>query len=303
MFLVKPDKQSFKALNLKALNLKALVVAISLVSTAAMAGQQPNWQPVSSEKLISLPANYISQTIESDFMSSPLAAQIDALDESMGEVVTTMHDLKAAVEGANADEQVELKHQFLQAKSDYLDLMAQKQNLDQKAIDTRRKIYEKVLGKINKANINANSREVIELKQMQKNARSRMEKAKALVDNALLEAGDNSSDYSNDYAKNMSKLEALKSAINSHSANAGAAIDGQTVSKSDYVRHLLTSLNTEQAIFDQEKLMLGYMAKLVAMDAQTLEHQLLASSEENGEAKAERARTSLSGTTDLFIAQ
>jgi len=101
----------------------------------------------------------------------------------------------------------------------------------------------------------------------------------------------------------VSKLEALKSAINAHAANASPAIDGQQVSKSDYVRHLLTSLNAEQAIFDQEKLMLSYMAKLVAMDAQTLEHQLLASSEQDETQKAQRARTSLSGNTDLFIAQ
>ena len=298
MYLVNPGHK----------RLKMLLVASSLLSamsitTVQAAGQPSDWQPVSSEKLISLPANYISQTIESDFLSSPLAAQIDALDESMNETVTSMHDIKAAIEGKSGDEEVELQHQFLQAKSDYLDLMAQKQTLDQQAMDTRRKIYEKVLVKVNKANVNANSREVIELKQSQKNARKRMESAKALVDNALLEAGGSATEYNNEYAKNVSKLEALKSAINVHKANASPAIDGQQVSKSDYVRHLLTSLNAEQAIFDQEKLMLSYMAKLVAMDAQTLEHQLLASSEQDTNEKAKRERTSLSGTTDLFISQ
>jgi hypothetical protein len=285
--------------------IKKLLVAITMVcaSGTAVAGQAPDWQPVSSEKLISLPANYLTQTIESDFLASPLAAQMDALDQSMNEVVTTMHEVKSAIEGVSGEALVELKHQFLQAKSDYLDLMAQKQILDQQAMDTRRTIYEKVLTKVNRANQKANSLEVIELKQAQKNARKRMESAKALVDNALLEAGDGNSEYSNDYAKNMSKLEALKAAINIHTANASPAVDGQQVSKSDFVRHLLTSLNAEQAIFDQEKLMLSYMAKLVAMDAQTLEHQLLASSEEDGTQKAQRARVSLSGTTDLFIGQ
>lgn len=296
--------------------LRALLLAGTLLSASVSAAPQgAGWQPVSSEKLIRLPANYISQTVESDYLASPLAAQIDALDQSMNETVTTLHELKATIaahanetgDEAGDEQLVELKHQFLQAKSDYLDLMEQKQRLDQQGLETRRKLFEKVLVKINRVAANANSREVIELKQAQQNARKRMQSAMALVDNALLEAddgkGDMNSDYRSDYRKNVAKLEALRSAINAHEANETPAIDGQTVSKADYVRHLLTSLNVEQAIFDQEKLMLGYMAKLVAMDAQALEHQLLAQTHEDDSGKQRHERSSLAANTDLFIAQ
>jgi hypothetical protein len=122
-----------------------LLVAGFCLSSASVLAASADWQPLSSEKLIRLPPNYLSQTIESDYLASPLAAQIDGLDEGMAQTVTVMHDLKAAIGEVSGEQQVELKHQFLQAKSDYLDAMAQKQALDQQALETRRQLYEAVL--------------------------------------------------------------------------------------------------------------------------------------------------------------
>lgn len=289
---------------MKLFNSKKVLLTLALsaaLTTSVMASQQSDWKPVSSEKLVRLPANYISQTIENNLSDSPLVKEINALDVRMEMAVSTMHKLKKSIADVSGDEQFEVRHDFLKAKSEYLDLTQQKHKLDQKALNTRRGMYEKVLRQIRKADRHSNSAEMVKLKLNQSNARKRMERAKSLVDNALLEAGatDNSK-YSDAYAKNVSKLEMLKIAITEHEANKTPVIDGQEVSKEGFVRHLLAELNAEQAIFDQEKLMLTYMAKLVALDAQSLEHQLIAgpaSSEDSDNASP----ASLSANTDLFV--
>ena len=52
--------------------------------------------------------------------------------------------------------------------------------------------------------------------------------------------------------------------------NAEALVDGDPVSKQDYLRHLLADAESDIAILEQENAVLGYMAKLVALDAMAL---------------------------------
>lgn len=273
-----------------------------VLSPVVNASNVATWKPVSHEKLITLPANFISRKIDNDFNESALAAQINALDERMKMAVGSMKKLKGKMADVTGDEHLELSHQFLEVKSDYLDFVEQKQKLDQQAMNIRRNLYERVLKQIRRNKDKNSSAEMITLQKNQQRARSRMEQAKSLVDNALLEAGNmEGSQYSGEYTKNINQLEALKTAINSHEANRAPAIDGQEVTKEGFVRHLLAGLNAEQAIFDQEKLMLTYMAKLVALDAQSLEHTLMAGPQNGEDFDDVSNRSRLANNADLFI--
>ena len=289
----------------KMLSRSLLAVSLSsalFVAPVASASNVATWKPVSHEKLITLPANFISRKIDNDFNESALAAQINALDERMTMAVNSMKKLKVKMADVTGDEHFELSHQFLEAKSDYLDFVEQKQKLDQQAMNIRRKLYERVLKQIRRNKEKNGSAEMVKLQKDQQRARKRMEQAKSLVDNALLEAGNmEGSKYSGEYNKNINQLEALKAAINSHEANRAPAIDGQEVTKEGYVRHLLAGLNAEQAIFDQEKLMLTYMAKLVSLDAQSLEHKLMAGPEGEEDYDDSTSRGRLASNADLFI--
>lgn len=289
----------------KMLSRSLLAVSLSsalLVAPVVSASNVATWKPVSHEKLITLPANFISRKIDNDFNESALAAQINALDERMTMAVDSMKKLKDKMADVTGDEHLELSHQFLEAKSDYLDFVEQKQKLDQQAMNIRRKLYERVLKQIRRNKEKNGSAEMVKLQKDQQRARKRMEQAKSLVDNALLEAGNmEGSKYSGEYNKNINQLEALKAAINSHEANRAPAIDGQEVTKEGYVRHLLAGLNAEQAIFDQEKLMLTYMAKLVSLDAQSLEHKLMAGPEGEEDYDDSTSRGRLASNADLFI--
>ena len=104
--------------------------------------------------------------------------------------------------------------------------------------------------------------------------------------------------YSREYGTNLTAMETLMRAIDDHPMNARPVIDGQTVSKGDYVRQLIADTDAEIALIQQEESILGYMAKLIALDATALSEQV---------GDAERIdsdvteRTGITSVVDLFV--
>jgi hypothetical protein len=68
----------------------------------------------------------------------------------------------------------------------------------------------------------------------------------------------------------MAAIEQLAQAIAAHPMTDAAARDGQPMSRQDAIRALLGEAQAELALIEQEEAMLGYMAKLVSLDAMAL---------------------------------
>jgi hypothetical protein len=81
---------------------------------------------------------------------------------------------------------------------------------------------------------------------------------------------------------NLGKIEQLKKAISQHQSSLAPTIDGVEVSAQEYVRQLLMQAASDQSLLDQEALMISYMAKLVALDAQSIEFRLAYEETEDG---------------------
>ena len=106
-------------------------------------------------------------------------------------------------------------------------------------------------------------------------ARQRMQRVTGKVDEMFYPAiGGETSRYNQEYAQNVNQIKALQRAIRSHTAHESAIIDGTEVSREDFIRDLLTQAEAEHALIDQESEMLGFMARLVALDAQALQMQI-----------------------------
>jgi hypothetical protein len=73
----------------------------------------------------------------------------------------------------------------------------------------------------------------------------------------------------------MAAIESLVSTINSHPMNAQPEFEGQPLSKQEYLRQLIAEGTSSLAVLDQEETILGYMAKLVALDAMALSEGLI----------------------------
>jgi len=255
----------------------ALVIAALALPAGALAAassNDPSWRPEVSERLVKLPATYLKKSLDRDFAKSRLGLAIEQLDDDIGFKSRTLGDLNGAIGKADGTVRTELRHQFLAEKRAYLELVAQKHALRRKHVTAKKRVLQGLMERINRdaASMTPARQELI---QTQIAARQRFEATVSAVDVKLLATSSApDSRYSREYGKNLTALETLMRAIDDHPMNAQPAIDGQTVTKADYVRQLIADTDAEVALIQQEETILGYMAKLIALDATSLSEQV-----------------------------
>ena len=281
--------------------MSSLILAISLGCTHfGLASEGRNWDPVASDKLIKLPANIIEKRIQQDFEASPMALHIVELEQHMQDKLSQLKSLRELMADSEGEDLINQRFELVQQKSEYLDLMQEAQSLRQNALAKKQGLYQTVLGKLRNKNGRISQGEVYLLQQKQAEARHRMQKVLAQVDNGLMHSGlDQRSPYADEFALNLAKVEDLKNAISKHKANASPTLGDVEVTSEEYVRQLLMQASTEQSLLDQEALMFSYMAKLVALDAQSLEYEI-SYGDENTDL-TQRNRTKPAAVADLFL--
>jgi hypothetical protein len=254
----------------------ALALAIMTANPAGAArGDVPSWQPVASEKLIKLPSNYLKKSLDHDFAQSALSAAIQDTDGEIGLKGQTLEDLRAAIGQAEGDLAVELRHQFLTQKREYISLMKRKADLRQRHMQTKQRTLERLLKKLAQEK-GAMTPARVQLVAQQHQARERFQGSLAKVDLAVLAVSSvPESKYAQEYATNMGAVESLVAAIRSHPMNVGTQLAGSPATKADFIRQMLADTQAGMAILEQEQNILGYMAKLVALDAMALSEQVM----------------------------
>lgn len=252
----------------------AVMLSLSMqVSAAQLEGQQQeNWQPVSAESLVQLPANLIEKRIQQDFRMSPMANELLQIDQEVAASSQQIKALQSLLEGSESNQMIDERVDLVQLKSGFLDLLQTGQQLRQDQLDSKMQVYQEVLASLYQQDNSEQNSQAYQLKLSQQQARQRMEKVMQQVDDTLLQGGEvEQSPYASEFAANLAKIEQLKEAIANHQSNLAANVDGVEVSTQEYIRQLLMQSSSEQSLLDQEALMLSYMAKIVALDAQSLE--------------------------------
>lgn len=259
----------------------ALIAALSPIKAHANANN--HWQPVASETLIKLPANLIEKRIQQDFEMSPLAKQLLTLESAIANKGDKIKALQSLLADANENEMTEERVSLVQVKSSYLDDMQLSQSLRQDALNKKQYLYEDVLRKLFHQQNSSVNLDMQKLRAKQEEAKQRMDRVIAQVDATLLSGRlDKTSPYADEFAMNLGKIEQLKEAISKHQSSLAPTIDGVEVSAQEYVRQLLMQAASDQSLLDQEALMISYMAKLVALDAQSIEFRLAYEETEDG---------------------
>ena len=258
-----------------AITASIVAVALSLAVPAAAQDAAPEWHPDSSERLVKLPANYLRKSLDRDFAESALGTALQGANEELGSKAKSLSDLQAAINRAEGDLRLELRHQFLHEKRAYVELMSRRNELQRKHVRIQTRLLEDMLDRMRPKNGSMSPvRE--ELIKRQEAARSRFESSLDKVDMALFnDSTMKESKYSAKYAENSAAIEQLVARISTHNMNEQPSMDGETMSKEDYVRQMLADANAESALVDQEGSILGYMAKLVALDAMQLAEEAL----------------------------
>lgn len=250
----------------------ALAFSLSCASVSFSTNAQQNWQPITADSLVELPANLIEKRIQQDFRMSPMATELLDIEQNIAAKSLQIQAVKTLISESSFNEMIDEKVDLIQLKSGFLDLMQAGQSLRQSQLENKMDVYQKVLAKLySQSNKEVNTK-AYQLRLSQQEARARMEKVMQQVDEVLLQDGYNTqSPYANEFAANLDKIDQLKEAISAHKANLAATVDGVEVSTQEYLRQLLMQSSSEQSLLDQEALMLSYMAKIVALDAQSLE--------------------------------
>lgn len=261
--------------------LLTLLCAVPSIYASTTSSEQ--WQPLASETLIKLPANLIEKRIQQDFDMSPLAQQLLQLENGIANKGEKIKALQSLLSEAADNEMTEERVSLVQIKSSYLDDMQMSQSLRQEALNKKQYLYEDVLRKMFYEQNTANNLDMKKLRAKQEEAKQRMDRVIAQVDATLLSDNlDKTSPYADEFAKNLGKIEQLKKAISLHQSSLAPTIDGVEVSAQEYVRQLLMQAASDQSLLDQEALMISYMAKLVALDAQSIEFRLAFEETEDG---------------------
>ncbi|MFT6269507.1 MAG: hypothetical protein ACJAVV_002333 [Alphaproteobacteria bacterium] len=259
---------------LNSLNLKPIAVALVLAGLSSFAVAS-DWQPEASERLIQLPANIIEKRVEQNFNASPMASRLADIESQMNDKTTRISALQQDLSNATGETRINIKYEMVQQKSDYLDLLQESHTLRKQASMQKQSVYQDILQKYRSKQSKNQNPERVQLQQKQQNALLRMEKVMAQVDQNLMHVGFNeTSPYANEYAVNVAKIDQLKQAIAKHKANASPTLNGAEVSSEEYLRQLLLDVSMHDSLLDQEGLMLSYMARIVALDAQELEYQI-----------------------------
>ncbi|MDP6565678.1 MAG: hypothetical protein QF578_12695 [Alphaproteobacteria bacterium] len=252
-----------------------LAMAYAGLTPAAAATEAPTWRPVASEKLVKLPANYLRKSLDHDFAKSALAAAIGDTEAEIGLKGQTLGDLRAAIEQSDGELGIELRHQLLAQKREFITLMKKKSELRRQHLQTRHKILEGLMDKLGREQGEMTPARA-RLVAAQEGARERFRASVAKVDLAVLSSpAVPESKYARQYATNLAAVESLVAAIERHSANAQPMMGGVPASKQDFVRQMLADTQAGLAILDQERSIIGYMAKLVALDAMALSEQVM----------------------------
>lgn len=272
-----------------------------LMSTTAIAGDypaNPEWRPQSSEKLVKLPATYLKKSIDSDFADSQLGLAIEATQEKSRLKVQSLTDLTDAVNQAEGDVKTELRHQLLAEKRAYINIMSEKNEMRRKQLVTKQRLFEGMLKKLGERDAEmTNSKKT--LLDKQEIAKNRFKNSLSTVDVRLFEnSAVPESKYSQKYSKNMTAINKLVTKINKHRMNTSIKVDGQALTKEEYIRQLLADTQSEISILEQEETILGYMAKLVALDALILSEEAIDAEIADSDVPA---KTSPADDVDLFL--
>jgi hypothetical protein len=280
----------------------ALAAALGLgVSAPAFAAAEagPSWQPTSSERLIKLPGSYLKKAVERDFAKSGLAQALEEVETAMRLKQQTLEDLQDAMERAEGQVRVDLRHRFLEEKRAYLELVTRQQTLRRKRARTKVKLYEGLLRKLGFKR-DAMTPQKVALVEKQQAALRRLNASAPRVDTRLFKSSmGKESRYAAAYATNLAAMERLNAAILAHPMNEEARADMAGLSKEDHLRGLVAAAEAEIATLDQEAGILGLMAKLVSLDALALSEDVAGGNTEGEETGA--PEQGLTKAVDLFI--
>ena len=148
-----------------------------------------NWKPQIVEKMYILPPKQLNRVLNNDFKSSSLAATLNNKDLKIKTRHGRIKELNNSILTFDGDEKIELQHQLIVEKRDYIKDMHQLLKMKKKELKIKKEFYKQIENKMNIKNV-ANKQNQNMFEKREKIIKRTSILDDKIFDNLLISSGD-----------------------------------------------------------------------------------------------------------------
>jgi len=260
----------------KLLNFALIKFFLILGSSQAIANlSNGEWQPQIVEKMYILPPKQLDRVLNNDFRNSSLYLNLKTADDKIKSRYSKIDQLNKSIPQFKGDEQIELKHQVIVEKKEYITDMSERLKIKREHLLTKKRFFEKIKRKTLFQKGNQNFKAQSKFQASREKALQRSKKLDKKISNLLIGNNmSNNSKYFSEYQKTMLAMQKLETKIKSHPKFQENDLLLNSENKLESLNVFIDKLESELSVLALKEQVLTKMAKLVSLDAMELADSL-----------------------------
>ena len=260
----------------KLLNFALIKFFLILGSSQAIANlSNGEWQPQIVEKMYILPPKQLDRVLNNDFRNSSLYLNLKTADDKIKSRYSKIDQLNKSMHQFKGDEQIELKHQVIVEKKEYITDMSERLKIKREHLLTKKRFFEKIKRKTLFQKGNQNFKAQSKFQASREKALQRSKKLDKKISNLLIGNNmSNNSKYFSEYQKTMLAMQKLETKIKSHPKFQENDLLLNSENKLESLNVFIDKLESELSVLALKEQVLTKMAKLVSLDAMELADSL-----------------------------
>ena len=260
----------------KLLNFVLIKCFLIVGSFQAMANlSNGEWQPQIVEKMYILPPKQLDRVLNNDFRNSSLYLNLKTADDKIKSRYSKIDQLNKSIPQFKGDEQIELKHQVIVEKKEYITDMSERLKIKREHLLTKKRFFEKIKRKTLFQQGNQNFKAQSKFQVSREKALQRSKKLDKKISNLLIGNNmSNNSKYFSEYQKTMLAMQKLETKIKSHPKFQENDLLLNSENKLESLNVFIDKLESELSVLALKEQVLTKMAKLVSLDAMELADSL-----------------------------
>ena len=227
-----------------------------------------DWKPQIVEKMYVLPPQHLNKVLNNDFNKSILALNLQNKDNKIKNKIDKINELSSLLPRASQEENLEIKHQIIINKRDYIKDMNDLLGMKKQKLVTKKKIFNKIKKRINLKSFNSKHNNAF--LENRKDAIKRAQKLDFKILESTSYNTSKKSKYFEQYQVNKNAINTLKLAIEKHPMSNQNILSKDPKNKMEAIRSYIHNIETEIAVLEMKEQIINYMAKIVALDAMQL---------------------------------
>ena len=263
-------------------NIKLFLIILSVSFYSASSLAQSNvsgWKPQIVEKMYVLPPKHLNKVLNNDFNKSLLAINLQNTDNKIKNRIEKISELNSLLPGSSKEEGLEIQHQIIINKRDYIKDMNDLLIMKKEKLNTKKIFFEKI-----KKKFKGNSLKNKTTSNFLNNKSSAIQRSQKLDFKILENTSYNlskRSKYFKQYQINKDAVKKLKLAIEKHPMSNKNILYKDPLNKVEAINNYVHEIDTEIAVLEMKEQMINYMAKIVALDAMSLAEKVAFDDENN----------------------